>query len=265
MSLRVCVLASGSAGNALLVRGPAGTLLVDAGLTLKELGRRLAQADCDPGELVGVLVTHEHGDHAGGAGVLARRLGLPIWLSRGTARAAARQWRGGERLEFVADGARFHAAGIDIEAWSCSHDAAEPLQFGFRAGEASLAVCTDLGHATPRVEECLRGRHMLVLEANHDRERLLAGPYPWYLKRRILGERGHLSNGQSAQLLARVAGADLKGVVLGHLSKENNLPGLALDAAGEALTSRGRADLSLFVAEQDKAGLWLDVFSGRTC
>ena len=259
------MLASGSSGNALLVRGPQGTLLIDAGLGLKDLGRRLAEAECDPEELAAVLVTHEHGDHVGGAGALARRLGLTVWLSAGTAAGSGRQWRGGEKLAAVRDGDEFHAAGIDIEAWACPHDACEPLQFGFRAGGASLAVCTDLGHATPEVERRLSGRHLLVLEANHDRERLLAGPYPWFLKKRILGAQGHLSNQQSAELLGRVAGPDLRAVVLGHLSRENNRPELALAAAAVELERAGRGDLPVHVAEQDKPGLWIDVFSGRTC
>lgn len=265
MSLRVCVLASGSSGNAVLVQGPEGTLLVDAGLTVKDLGRRLARVDCDPGAIAGVLVTHAHGDHVRGAGTLARRLGVPVWISAGAAREAAGQWRGGEELRRVRAGDEWRAAGLDIECWACPHDAAETLQFGFRHGGAAGAVCTDLGHATADVTRRLAGRHFLLVEANHDRERLLAGPYPWFLKRRILGERGHLSNAQCAGLLAEVAWEGLRRVVLGHLSRENNLPDLARRAAEDALVAAGAGGVAVEAADPDAPGPWLDVLTGRLC
>ncbi|MDP2360367.1 MAG: MBL fold metallo-hydrolase [bacterium] len=265
MSLRVCVLGSSSSGNAAVVRGPQGALLVDAGLGARELGRRLAAVECDVDELVGVVLTHSHADHVRGAGVVARRLGLPVWLSRGTARETLRIWRGGERLVAIRAGERFQAAGIDIDCWACPHDTAEPLQFGFQAGGASVAFCTDLGHVTPEVLEELAGRQVLIVEANHDRERLLAGAYPAFLKRRITGGRGHLSNEQCADLLAQVAGPHVKHVVLAHLSRDNNRPDLARAAVGKALAETEGEATRLSVADPDRPGPWLDVHSGNTC
>lgn len=240
-------------------------MLVDAGLGIREMGRRLAAAECDPDELVGVLLTHEHSDHVGCAAALSRRLDIPVWCSPGTAAGAARHWTPGTRVEHVRAGEVFEVAGMRVEAWACSHDTREPLQFGVEAGSARLAVCTDLGQACGTVREALRRRHLLILESNHDRELLLKGSYPAFLKRRILGERGHLSNGQCAELLGQVAGDELRHVVLGHLSRDNNRPELALAEARTALEAAGHGQVPLNWARQDEVGDWLDVFSGRTC
>jgi phosphoribosyl 1,2-cyclic phosphodiesterase len=265
LSLRVCVLASGSSGNAVLVRGEQGSILVDAGLGLRDMGRRLAAAECDPDELAGVLLTHEHGDHVGCAPALSARLGIPVWCSQGTAAAKAERWTDGARCVQVRAGEVFEAAGMRVEAWACSHDTREPLQFGVEAGAARMAVCTDLGRVSDTVREALRHRHLLILESNHDRALLLQGAYPGFLKRRILGDQGHLSNEQSAELLGQVAGDTLRRVVLGHLSRENNRPELALEAAQGALERAGHGALPLSCARQDVVGEWFDVFSGRTC
>ncbi|MFA7329891.1 MAG: MBL fold metallo-hydrolase [Candidatus Delongbacteria bacterium] len=265
MSLRACVLASGSAGNAVLVRGGQGALLVDAGLGLRDLGRRLAAVECDPDELAGILLTHEHSDHVGCAPSLARRLGIPVWCSRGTAAATERYWTDVTRPLPVRAGEVFEVAGLRVEAWACSHDAREPLQFGVEEGPARLAVCTDLGCVTDVVRESLRRRHLLILESNHDQGLLLKGSYPAFLKRRILGDRGHLSNQQCADVLCHVAGPELRHVILGHLSRENNRPELALEAAGRALESSTHGSIRLDCARQDQVGDWLDVFSGQTC
>lgn len=265
MSLKACVLASGSSGNCLLVKGPAGAVLLDAGLTMKDLGRRLSAVGCDADELQGVLVTHGHGDHVSGAGHLARRLKIPVWLSRGTAEESAHRWRGTEELRVVKAGERFTVAGIDMDCWACSHDTREPLQFGFRVGEASAALCTDLGQADATVRKALSQRSLLFVESNHDPDMLRRGAYPHHLKQRILGSRGHLSNAQCAQLLGDVAGPALKGVVLSHLSRENNRPELALESALRALSAGGHGQVQVWVGEADFPGPWLDVFSGHTC
>jgi phosphoribosyl 1,2-cyclic phosphodiesterase len=265
VSLKACVLASGSSGNALLVKGPEGAVLLDAGLTLKDLGRRLNAVGCDPDELRGVLVTHGHGDHVSGAGHLARRLDIPVWLSRGTAEESAQRWRGSEDLRVVKAGECFTVAGIDMDCWACSHDTREPLQFGFRVGEASAALCTDLGEADPVVRQALCHRTLLFVESNHDPEILRRGAYPPHLKRRILGSQGHLSNAQCATLLQDVAGPRLQGVVLSHLSRENNRPELALDVASQALAESGFGHVKVWVGDPFTPGPWLDVFSGHTC
>lgn len=265
VSLQACVLASGSSGNALLVRGPQGCVLLDAGLTLKDLGRRLQDVQCDPDELQGVCVTHGHGDHVSGAGHLARRLNIPLWLSRGTAEESARRWRGDEVLHLLRAGDTFTVAGIELDCWACSHDTREPLQFGFRVGEASAALCTDLGEAGPAVREALRGRNVLFVESNHDPDLLRRGAYPAHLKRRILGSHGHLSNGQCASLVQDVAGPALRGVVLSHLSRDNNRPELARAATEQALAEGGFGGVKVRVAEPHIPGPWLDVFSGHSC
>jgi len=265
MSLRACVLASGSSGNCVLVRGAAGALLVDAGLSRRELGRRLAMAGCEPGEIAAVLLTHEHRDHVGCAAVLSRELGIPVCCSGGTARALDSLWSEGAHCRVVHGGEALDLGGLRVDAWACSHDTAEPLQFGVGDGVAAMAVCTDLGQVDEHVEAALRGRHLVVLESNHDADLLRGGPYPAFLKRRILGPRGHLSNDQCARTLARLAGHGLKRVVLGHLSRENNRPELALEAARTALAAAGHPELPVTCAKQDMIGGWVAVYSGHTC
>jgi phosphoribosyl 1,2-cyclic phosphodiesterase len=265
MSLRACVLASGSSGNCVLVRGAGGALLVDAGLSRRDLGRRMALAGCEPDEVTAVLLTHEHRDHVGCAAALSRELGIPVCCSPGTARALDGLRREGARFCEVRAGQSLELGGLRVEAWACSHDTAEPLQFGVEEDGAAMAVCTDLGKVDAQVEAALRGRQLVVLESNHDADLLRGGPYPAFLKRRILGPRGHLSNEQCAQTLAKLAGHGLKRVVLGHLSRENNRPELALEAARTALAAAGHPDLPVTCAKQDMIGGWVAVYSGHTC
>jgi phosphoribosyl 1,2-cyclic phosphodiesterase len=265
MSLRACVLASGSSGNCVLVRGAGGALLIDAGLSRRELGRRLSDAGCEPDELVAVLLTHEHRDHVGCSAVLSRELGIPVWCSAGTAAGTTALWTDGARYRLLGAGDVLEVGGLRVDAWACSHDTAEPLQFGVEEGAARMAVCTDLGEVTPAVEAALGGRQLVILESNHDPDLLRSGSYPAFLKRRILGSRGHLSNGQCASTLARLADQGLRRAVLGHLSRENNRPELALEAAWTALEAVGCGDVPVTCARQEMIGDWLAVYSGHTC
>lgn len=258
MSLSFCTLGSGSSGNATLVRGPGGALLLDAGLTLAELGRRWTKVGFDADELRAVLVTHEHGDHGRSAARLARRLSLPLWLSRGTDAGLARSWRGDERRHHLAGGETATLAGIEVQAIAVSHDVREPLQFRFAVGERSLAAVTDLGEADGAVRRALAGSQAWLLESNYDEALLAAGPYPAWLKRRVSGARGHLSNGQCAELIATEGRGHLRAVVLGHLSEENNRPELALAAARGALADSGLA-AELSVAPRGEPGGWIEL------
>lgn len=259
MTFGFCTLGSGSSGNATLVRGPAGALLLDAGLTLAELGRRWTKVDFDPGELVAVLVTHEHGDHGRSAARVARRLGLPLWLSRGTEAGLARSWRGDETRRHLAGGECVELAGLRVEAIAVSHDVREPLQFRFARGARALTVATDLGVADAALRRALAGSQAWLLEANHDEALLAAGPYPAWLKRRVSGARGHLSNAQCAELIASEGRDGLRAVVLGHLSEENNRPELALAAARGALDGAGLAGTELSVAARGEPGAWIEI------
>ena len=235
--LRFCSLGSGSSGNATLVEARSGItasrVLVDCGFSLREVTARLARAGVAPHELDAVFVTHEHGDHIGSALGLARRHGLPVWMSRGTWRAI------GEPelpafVHFARDGEAIGIGDLQLLPYTVPHDAQEPLQLCFCDGASRLGMLTDAGSITPHLLEQLQGCHALLLECNHDREMLAASRYPPSLKLRIGGRFGHLSNDTSAQILAACLHGGLRHVVAAHLSRENNRPEVALAALASA-------------------------------
>jgi phosphoribosyl 1,2-cyclic phosphodiesterase len=266
--MRITVLSSGSGGNCTLVEGAGVRVLLDAGLPLRVARRRAAEVGtpldgaAGPSEL---LLTHEHSDHGGCAGVLSRALGLPVRATEGTLRAlrdppAPELWRparvgaplllgpgGGAGQGGGAPVVQLRAADRPAELWATPvglpHDAADPVAWTFEErtarGSVRAAVVTDLGHAPASLAQALGRLDLLVLEFNHDLRMLLEGPYPWPLKQRIRGDRGHLSNDQAAALLVQLCHPGLKQVVLAHLSEHNNSPALALAAAEEALVRAG--------------------------
>jgi phosphoribosyl 1,2-cyclic phosphodiesterase len=254
--LELCMLASGSKGNSLVLRSPAGCLLVDAGLSARELLRRLALVGVKPAELCGVVLSHAHSDHSAGLGVLCRKLALPVYLSEGSRAACGRHLAGHARVVPIRSGQPIALAGMELMPFATSHDCREPLMFRVEAEGSALAVVTDLGIADPGVTRHLCDLDLLVLEANHDLERLLAGPYPWPLKQRVRGPRGHLSNRQAAELLCEIRSERLQTVVLAHLSETNNTPALALATVSGLMEERGIPLPRLEVASQNGPGLW---------
>lgn len=240
-SVRLCVLASGSGGNCLHVEAGATRILVDAGLPLRETARRCASRGLDLRAVSDVLLTHEHADHGGCAGVLARKLGVVVHATRGTL-GALRDPPPEEQRRTLCAGAPLRLGALSIVPLALPHDAREPVAYVFEddAG-ARAAIVTDLGAVTPAIVEALRGLDALVLEMNHDVRMLLDGPYPWALKQRIRGGRGHLSNAQGAELLEGVLHPGLRHLVLAHLSEHNNTEAHALRAAEAVLTRHGSA------------------------
>lgn len=221
MSLYVRSLASGSSGNAFLVRTSACTFLVDAGLSARALERHLRQHGVEPRTLTAIVVSHEHHDHAQGAGPLARRYGVPVVCTAGTAEALGYERAGIGVRRLTDDGVTVG----DAEVWGFAlpHDAAEPVGLLLRHDGWTVGVALDLGHVQPHIVAALREANLLVVEANHDRERLLATAYPWSIKHRILSDRGHLSNLQAAELLHAVADdGRRRDVWLAHLSERAN-------------------------------------------
>jgi phosphoribosyl 1,2-cyclic phosphodiesterase len=246
--LRFRVLGSGSDGNATLVEGGGGRLLLDAGLGPRQLAERLAAAGVDPGSLDAILVSHEHGDHTRGASAFSRKWGVPIAGSRTTMAAAGFPAEKLPPLRALEPGATLAFAGLTVRAVPVPHDAARPLAFLLTASGATFGHATDVGHVSCSLVEALRGCDALLLESNHDPAMLRDGPYPWSLKERILGPLGHLSNGDVARLLERGLGEACRHLVLAHLSRRNNHPELALLAAEEALARAGRRGVRLTVA-----------------
>ncbi|MDY6823940.1 MAG: MBL fold metallo-hydrolase [Thermodesulfobacteriota bacterium] len=255
--LSVCMLASGSKGNAVYISNGETAILLDAGLSGIEIERRLSAINVKPETLDAILISHEHADHIRGAGILSRRYDLPLYINPATRRAAASQLGNIKACRDFECGAAFSVNTLHIHPFSLSHDAENPAGFTFQYADAKLGVATDLGIATGLVKDHLKECGILVLEANHDPEMLLTGSYPWPIKQRIKGRGGHLSNEDSKSLLCELAHSNLSHVVLAHLSGENNTPEKALSIVGQALTNT-RTRVS--VASQDKCGDILHVY-----
>ncbi len=259
--MRLCSIASGSSGNCIYVGSDATHLLVDVGISGKRTECGLNSLGLSGRELDGILITHEHADHISGLGVLARKYEIPIYATAGTIEAIKES---GSLGKF--DGELFHEVKADekvvikdltVNPMRISHDAAEPVAYRIGYGNKKVGICTDLGIYNDYTVECLRGMDALLIEANHDVNMLQVGPYPYYLKQRILGERGHLSNENSGRLLSRIIHDKLQAIVLGHLSKENNLPELAYEAVRMEITMGDNpynaGDFRMQVAERSEA------------
>lgn len=243
MGLRFSVLASGSTGNALYVATDKQRLLIDCGLSGKKMEALLHKVDCDPKTLDGILVTHEHSDHIKGLGVFARRYALPVYANEKTWHAMD-DTIGELPLEqkFIFGLETVKAFGdIDIETFGVSHDAAEPMFFSFHHEGKKLALATDLGYVSERIKGTIKDADALIFEANHDIQMLMMGRYPWNVKRRILGDHGHISNEDSALALAEVISERTKCIYLAHLSRDNNMKDLARLSVQQTLETRGFA------------------------
>ncbi len=232
--LKLTVLGSGSKGNATVVEGPDGALVIDAGFSAKEMLQRMDIAGVDPSRIRAILVTHEHGDHISGVGVLSRRLRVPVFASPGTAADNRFSVRVDEISTFSC-GEVLTVAGIDVVPFHTSHDAAEPVGFRFVLGDDVIGYATDTGHLTEESAEALQGCRLLALESNHDLQMLKTGPYPYFLKDRVASERGHLSNEQASTALQRLVSDRLELVMGMHLSETNNLPLLSAAALTDCL------------------------------
>jgi phosphoribosyl 1,2-cyclic phosphodiesterase len=253
-NLEICVLASGSRGNAIYVSGGSTSILIDAGLSGIEIERRLNSKGLDPEKLDAILVSHEHNDHIQGVGVLSRRFNLPVFMSSKTEKAAVSQLGNVRVIKNFECGSSFMINNLSIHPFSISHDAADPSGFTVNQNGTKIGIATDLGIATSVVKEHLKGCSLLVLEANHDEKMLINGPYPWPIKQRIKSRAGHLSNEASKKLMKEVQHDGLKHVILAHLSETNNTPQKALSEVGRAMS---RCNARLDVATQDKCGALL--------
>lgn len=234
--MEIRTLASGSSGNCILLSHDGVHLLVDAGISCKRILTHLKEFGVDPAAVAGILITHEHSDHISGLATLVKRLNAPVYTSPGTALQLRRRmaWPVG-MLRDIPAGEEFTLGCFTARGFATSHDAEEPMGFTFTHGDRRAAVVTDLGYVSDGVLDGVLGAHAVVCEFNHDVELLRMGRYPYPLKRRILGDRGHLSNEAGAALALRCVEKGAHTVLLAHLSAENNTPALALNAAKTAL------------------------------
>ena len=250
-NLAICTLASGSKGNATFISNGRTSILIDAGLSGKEIQRRLASRGLDPAKLDAIIVSHEHSDHTRGVGILSRRYKLPVYINQNTHSGAATEIGKLHEIRPFECGTTFNIHDLAIHPFSISHDAGDPAGFTVGSNGTRMAIATDMGIATAMVREHLKHCALLILEANHDSQMLETGPYPWPLKQRIQSRVGHLSNSDSRKLLHELQHEKLQHVILAHLSEINNTPLKASEEISRALT-RCRAKLT--VADQYASG-----------
>ena len=258
--MRLCSIASGSSGNCVYVGSDTTHLLIDVGISgkrteagLKELGLKMSDID-------GIFITHEHADHISGLGVLSRKYGVPIYATQGTIEGIRNTASVGEidevLFQIIKPDEKCIVKDLSLYPMHTSHDAADPVAYRISHGSQKIGIITDLGCYTDYTVECLKDLDVLYLEANHDVHMLQVGPYPYYLKQRILGERGHLSNESAGKLLSRLLHDKLQAIVLGHLSKENNLPELAYESVRVEVTMSDTKydgnDFPLYVAKRSE-------------
>lgn len=245
MVMQVCALASGSLGNCFYVGNGKGGVLVDAGISAKQICERMQERGLKPEKVKGIFVTHEHSDHVRGIDVFARRFRVPVFATRKTAQACF-LCSDEQLIRGIRDTEEVKLAGMMIEAFGKFHEAVDPVSYTIAAGKKRVSVITDVGHACKRVQEHVSEADFLFLESNHDEHMLKEGDYPEMLKQWILSDTGHLSNKQAGLCVLEYASSRLKHVVLSHLSENNNTPQLALKTFLKLV--RERQDLSLDVS-----------------
>ena len=253
--IETAVLSSGSKGNSTYIRAGEYSVLIDAGLSGKALEKRMEALDLKPEDLNALLITHEHKDHIKGVGILSRRYDLPIYANDGTwavAESDLGKIKTKNRRVFTGD---FIVGDLKFSPYSISHDAAQPVGYVCRVGDKKIVLATDTGVTNEDIVTKIKGADFFVLESNHDLEMLMTGKYPYFLKNRIKGKEGHLSNDDTAALLPSLLKDNFPTVVLAHLSEENNNPKVAYITVNNALKEAGfkvGKDLRMGCASQSK-------------
>ena len=258
--MRLCSIASGSSGNCICVGSDTSTVLIDTGISGKRIEAGLNEIDLTTKDVAGIFITHEHSDHIAGLGVLARRYGIPIYTTEGTRQAILKSTSVGKISEdlfhTICPDQTLNIGDLEISPFSIYHDAAEPVGYRIGCEGKSVAIATDMGHYDDYIVSHLQGLDALLLESNHDVNMLQVGSYPYYLKRRILGEWGHLSNESAGQLLCQVLHDKIKTILLGHLSLENNYAALAYETVCAEITMGDNpykaSDFNIRVANREK-------------
>ena len=257
--MRLCSIASGSSGNCIYVGDDNTHLLVDTGISKKRIEAGLAELDVKGEELNGILITHEHVDHIQGLGVFSRKYEIPIYATKGTIEGIRRCSSLGKMpeglLHPIEVNQAFQIGGLNVHPFEISHDANQPSGYRIENDKKAVAVATDLGKYDEYIVENLKNLNAIVLEANHDIHMLEVGPYPYYLKQRVLSNHGHLSNELSGRLLCNILHDKLNHILLGHLSKENNYPELAYETVKLEVTMGNTPycgdEIPLTVAKRD--------------
>ena len=265
MSLSICSISSGSSGNSYLIKSKEGAILIDAGISASRIISGLKRAETEPSEVKAVFITHEHSDHVAGVRVLMKKIpNLQVFASKGTLQMMLQKGYFGTELEIdknrmhiITEGDEIDLCGLLVRAFPIIHDAIEPFGYCINKGAKSISIVTDTGIFTESILYNVLESDVIVIEANHDTEVLRQGSYPYYLKKRILSEEGHLSNMQAAKALCKILETSSKKrcVLLAHLSDENNTPSLAENTVNTILAQNGYytgSDLYVGVLLRDK-------------
>ncbi len=247
--MQFSLLGSGSSGNALLITSPTNSILVDCGLSLKQLTLRMETVGTHPADLRAVFITHEHTDHVAGVGVLARRHGTPIWMTEATRAALPERVGALTPTRIFESGGTFFCGEFLVQSFHVTHDAVDPVNYAIESNGAKLGIATDMGCAGALAREKLKGCHALILEANYCPDMLKKSGYPLHLRQRIRGPRGHLSNPQMTSLLSQLVHPALEIVVATHVSQENNTSEKVREAVMEGL---GGHECRVEIATQDE-------------
>ena len=264
--MHLFILASGSKGNAAVVEGPDGSVLIDCGISRRQLFARANEVGCNLEHVKAVVVTHEHGDHTAGLKVLRYGEHTPVLITEKT--ASRRELFSKLPCQFIDNNQRIHIAGMQIDFFSTSHDVADPIGMRFSTAHDAIGFCTDTGYLPDEARQLLKDTRVLALEANHDTKMLEAGPYPRRLKQRVGGDYGHLSNDQAAHALKELIGSNCETVVAMHLSEQNNTIRTCMKTLADALGATvdphdcghavlGDHNLELWVAYQDMPRVFL--------
>jgi len=257
--MRFVSIASGSSGNCIYIGSENTHILVDVGISNKRIEQGLHEIGVKASELDGVVITHEHSDHVKGLGVMARKHGVPIYGTKETLEEIGKLSYLGEYPKElfcpILPEVEFSIGDLEVKPFQIDHDAVNPVAYRIRSGRKSVAVATDMGHFDRYIIEHLQGLDALLLESNHDVRMLETGPYPYYLKQRILSDHGHLSNDNAGRLLNDILHDGMKKILLGHLSKENNYEQLAYETVRLEIDQGGHgykaSDFSIAVAKRD--------------
>ncbi|EYE87411.1 beta-lactamase [Fervidicella metallireducens AeB] len=255
--MQFCSIFSGSSGNSLYVGTEKTKILVDAGLSGKKIQDGLSEINVNPQEIKGIVITHEHDDHIKSAGILSRRFNIPIYANTNTWEAMINSIGEikEENIKVYNNYDAFEIGDITVIPYPIPHDAASPCGYSFIKGNKKISIATDIGHASKEVRDNIKDSDLILLESNHDVELLKVGPYPYYLKRRILSEHGHLSNEDAGKLIVDILNSRIKKIILGHLSKTNNYPELAYRTVLSVLEMYGikeGKDIEIDIAHRDR-------------
>ena len=263
--MRFTILASGSSGNCAYLETESTRLLIDAGLSARQIRQRLLTIGRTPESLHGILITHEHSDHVQGLSVLAARLQIPVYCNRLTRDAIARELSGLIQFQIFTTGSSFSVGDVDVENFSIPHDAQDPVGFLLRTASGNVGFLTDLGYATRLVIERVKPAQILVLESNYDTQLLQDDlKRPWSVKQRIASRHGHLSNTASSEAAAQVVSSHLSHLFLGHLSRDCNRPELAEKATQQKLREVGATHVAIAVASPDTPSATISLGRGES-